>query len=235
MIDNALIDFELPSVDFTPRAFDFAPDEHGDDVTAKVVYGEPRPWRRVALRPSNADELIHAVAAMPKSSGMFAFVNGGFVFGDFICRMIETLNIHVLRMMVSTLSISQENIDYLAALKDREFIDDLSICMSSYFWGHERRGLIPYMAEALDREPGKFRLAVSAVHTKIVLMETEGGRKLVFHGSANFRSSNNVEHVSIDEDGELFGFVWDYHNRIFDRYAVTRKPVWERSFFNQGG
>lgn len=125
---------------------------------------------------------------------------------------------------ISTLSLSQNNVDSLHTLMDKGYIEELNLIISVYFWGNERRSLVPYIYKQLDIGD-RFQLAVAGVHTKTVHFETLGGRKIIMHGSANLRSSGNIEQFTMEENPELYDFYDDHFNRIIDKYATIRKPI----------
>lgn len=96
--------------------------------------------------------------------------------------------------------------------------------VSDYYYGHERHQLIPYMYSELDHgDP--FQLAVAFVHTKTVHMLTAGGKKIVIHGSANLRTSGNVEQFTIDENPELYDFYEERFTPVIDRFKTIRKTA----------
>lgn len=100
----------------------------------------------------------------------------------------------------------------------------MNLIISVYFWGNERRSLVPYIYKQLDIG-NRFQLAVAGVHTKTVHFETLGGRKIIMHGSANLRSSGNIEQFTMEENPELYDFYDDHFSRILDKYATIRKPI----------
>lgn len=151
-------------------------------------------------------------------------VSGGFIFGDFIEALIVGNNAKCKQMMVSTLSLGQNNVDSLANLLNAGYVDELNMIVSDHFYSHERSGLIPYIYKELDKD-NKFQLATAGSHTKICLIQTEGGKHIVIHGSANLRSSSNIEQFVVEENKGLFDFWLDYHNRIIDKYKTIKKSV----------
>ena len=126
------------------------------------------------------------------------FVSGSFIFGDFLEAFIMGYNAKCKKMTISTLSLNQNNVDSLYNLLAGNYIDELNLIVSVYFWGNEIRSLIPYMYRKLDFG-NKFQLSVASIHTKTAQFETLGGRKVVIHGSANLRSSGNIEQFTIEE------------------------------------
>lgn len=158
-------------------------------------------------------------------------VSGNFIFGDFIEAFIVKNNAKVPRMTISTLSLSQDNVDSLVNLIVGGYVEELNLIVSAYFYSHERGSLIPYIYQELDRDD-KFQLAVAGIHTKTCHFETAGGKKIVIHGSANLRSSGNIEQFTIEENGELYGFYDGIYNEIINRYATIRKPIRQKQLWD---
>lgn len=102
-------------------------------------------------------------------------------------------------MTITTLSLSQNNIDSLHNLMEGGYIGELNLIVSVYFWAHEIHQLIPYIYRQLDIND-RFQLCVGGIHTKTTQFETMGGRKVIIHGSANLRSSGSVEQFTIEEN-----------------------------------
>ena len=50
-------------------------------------------------------------------------------------------------------------------------------------------------------------------------------KKWVIHGSANLRSSGNIEQFMIEENEDLYDFNIEYQRRIIDTYATIKKEV----------
>ena len=158
-------------------------------------------------------------------------VSGNFIFGDFIEAFIVKNNAKVPRMTISTLSLSQDNVDSLVNLIVGGYVEELNLIVSAYFYSHERGSLIPYIYQELDRD-NRFQLAVAGIHTKTCHFETAGGKRIVIHGSANLRSSGNIEQFTIEENGELYGFYDGIYNDIINRYATIRKPITKKQLWD---
>lgn len=144
-------------------------------------------------------------------------ISGNFIFGDFIEAYLTEWNARCKKMIISTLSLSQENVDSLQLLVKYGFIDELKILVSAYFYSHEKYNLIPY----LQKELPNCELGVAGIHTKTVQSETAGGRKMVIHGSANLRSSGNIEQFTIEENPELYDFYEDLFEKIINDCGTT--------------
>lgn len=204
-------------------------DEEQARADAQPQYTRPKVYKsKTAGRAlyDNADKLARALT-LSKGERADCFISGNFIFGDFIEAYIVSHNAHCPEMVVTTLSLSQNNVDSLYNLLAGGFVDDLTLIVSSYFFFNERRVLIPYIYERLDQEQAraKFRLAVADIHTKTAQFRTDGGRRIIIHGSANLRSSGNIEQFTIEENAELYDFYLRYLTRIADKYQTTRAPI----------
>lgn len=211
--------FELPDIDLD--LMEFLP----SDETEETRYTLPKvvPMREDFVLYDNAQKMARELR-LGFGERFDAFVSGSFIFGDFIEAYLTTQNACAKRMTISTLSMSQNNVDSLHTLMEKGYIEELNLIISVYFWGNERSSLIPYIYKQLDIGD-RFQLAVAGVHTKTVHFETLGGRKIIMHGSANLRSSGNIEQFTMEENPELYEFYDDHFNRIIDKYATIRKPI----------
>lgn len=167
-----------------------------------------------------------------KGMRFFVVLDGGFIAGDFIEAFLVEHNLHVKTLSVSTLSMSQNNVDSLNNLLEGAYVDELNLIVSDYFFSHERHGLIPYIYEELDKE-NKFQLAVAGTHCKLTLIETHCGLKITMHGSANLRSSGNIEHICIEENEALFDFNQEIQTAIIEKYKTINKSVRHETLWQQ--
>ena len=165
--------------------------------------------------------------ALAPGARQFVIVSGNFVFGD----VLEALTVgegrlYPRRVSIQTLSMSRENVDSLRNVVEAcPLMESLRIVLSDYFFAHERRrdGLVPYLCDVLDTDAVDFDVAFASLHTKIVSIETLGGNFVVMDGSANLRSSRNIEQFRIECDEGLYRFVEDFTDRVFRAYSVVNK------------
>lgn len=201
-----------------------------DSFDSRII--KPTKYREATekqMKYAYAEELVKDIE-IEKGSRYFFIVNGSFIFGDIFEALIIKNNWHVKKMTISTLSMSENNIDSLGNLLHGGYVDELNIIISDYFFSHERTNLIEYMYEELDiptaaKPDGCFQLAVAGTHCKTVIIETHCGLKIVCHGSANLRSSGNIEQLQIEENESLFDFNDEYQNNIIDKYKTINKAV----------
>ena len=156
-----------------------------------------------------------------KNTNAYAFVNGSFIFGDLIEALFVENNWHTEKLIIATLSMSHENVDSLYNVMYGKYADSLDLIISDYFFSHERKlkGLIPYMYD--QYKDFDFQLSVLRAHCKIVCFKNEKNEYITIQGSANLRSSGNVEQIQIVESKELY----DYNIKILDELVDKGKTI----------
>lgn len=217
MIEELNFDLDIPDMDF-----DISISDNGFDnryVKSKVAKEIPA----TKLKYSNALKLAEKIK-LDKGIRYDVVVAGNFIFGDFIEAFITTNNAKCLQLTISTLSLDQNNVDSLVNLMKGDYVDQLNLIISDYFYAHERSSLIPYIYDKLDVD-NKFQLASASSHTKIAMFETLGKKKIVIHGSANLRSSSNIEQFTIEENPGLYDFHLEYSSRIIEKYLTINKAI----------
>lgn len=205
---------------------DFSDIEIDMEMEFETRYIKPPKTKQIEehlLKYDNAQKLANEIQ-ITSDSRHFIVVNGTFYFGDFIEALIVKNNWHVSELIVSTLSLCQNNVDSFKNLLEGGFVDKLDLIVSDYFFSHEKHALVPYLYEKLDKDD-KFQLAAAGTHCKICLIKTHCGKSIVMHGSANLRSSSNIEQVVIEENKSLYDFNQEYQLRILDKYATIDKSI----------
>lgn len=188
-------------------------------------YINPRRVRKIPERMLKYEYAEKLAMDIKPKAGMrvYCLLDGKFIFGDFFEAWAVCHNIHIKKMTIATLSLSEANVDSLANLLNGGFVDALTLHVSDYFFSHERSNLVKYIYQQLDKDD-KFQLVVSGTHCKICLIHTNAGRKVVIHGSANLRSSGNLEQIVLEENPPLYDFNVDVLEKIEARYKTIRKP-----------
>lgn len=224
-------DFALDDLDFGDVGVDDMPDidlgifdvldgeEEQSRYTKPKVYG----MKKSHIMYDNAEKLARDLR-LDFGERADVFVSGNFIFGDFIEAYFTEHRVRADVMTISTLSLSQNNVDSLQILMDGGYVGRLNLIVSAYFYGNERGALIPYIYRCLDKDD-RFQLAVAGIHTKTCQFHTLGGRKILIHGSANLRSSGNIEQFTVEENPELYDFYDENFTKILDTYATVRKPI----------
>jgi hypothetical protein len=232
-MDNEKIDFEMPelnefdlNVNFDSDIFDSM---EIDLDRFETRYIKPPRTRQVAMKYARAEKLARDIT-ISHAQRTFIVINGTFIFGDFIEALILEKNYQVKEMTISTLSLSENNVDSLANLLEHDYILSLNLIISDYFFSHERSNLIPYIYKELDKK-NNFQLAIAATHCKICIFETTTGEHIVIHGSCNLRSSNNIEQLVVEESKELYDFNKTYQDEILKRYSTIHKSIRQKEIW----
>lgn len=227
-LDLSMPDIGLPDIDPDEEDYNLFDYDRTDNHT-DTRYMRPRPTRMPAqcVRYDNADAMARDLKI---TTGMRidCFISGSFIFGDFIEAFLKRNNCQATRMTIATLSMSEANVDSLELCMRLDYIKDLRLMVSDYFFGHERRTIIPYIYKHLDIDE-RFQLGVARIHTKTCHFHTLGGKKMVIHGSANLRSSQNVEQITIEEDPALYDFYDHTYDILFNEYSTINHSVTSRT------
>jgi hypothetical protein len=170
---------------------------------------------------NNAKDIVKELKLFPGEQ-MHYIVSGNFIFGDFIEALLVEKNVICEYMYLSSLSLSQNNIDSIAGLMQGGYIDKITIMLSNYFYSHEKYQLMPYLLENLDID-NRLKLLIIRNHTKICLMKISN-IFLTIVGSSNLRSSNSIEQFTIQESQELF----EFYQKFFEdneKYDIINQGV----------
>lgn len=183
-----------------------------------------KPFRLSQIKYKNALKLANETDL--ESVNTF-ILPGNFIFGDYIEALISERLKKCQSLHIATLSMSEDNVDSLRNLYEWGSVTDLHLFVSDHFYSHERRNLIPYLYKELvdDIDDKMFvTLSVGRVHMKVCLIEKED-KRYVIHGSANLRSSDNVEQITVEENKELYNFYLDYLTRFEEKYKCKKKSL----------
>ena len=227
-----LTDFSLDSLagfelDFDLDDFAFEPPGQPQTRIMKPVIDRDSITQTATF--SNAVEFAKQIDLADRSR-LFAWVNGNFIFGDVIEALYAEKNVVPEEICISTLSISQENIDSLKTLLLDERVKKLYMCVSAYFYSHEKFNLVPYLYQELDYED-KFQIAFGNYHGKIITLKTAKGNTITMHGSANMRSSNSIEQIMVEiNNAKLHDFNADIIKSICSKFGTInyKKPNIQR-------
>ena len=169
----------------------------------------------------NAEAMARAFN-LKRGTRHFAFVSGNFVFGDLIEALLVVKNWKVSEMIISTLSMGEENIYNLRNIMAGGYVNKLKLIVSDYFYAHERTGLVKKIYETLVMDNCQFQLAVARSHAKTCIFEVTNANHgyVVMQTSANLRSSDNIE-----QNANLYRFIYDFQQKIIEKYRTINKTI----------
>ena len=127
---------------------------------------------------------------------------------------------------------SRENVDSLKNVQNHALKGPMGLIISDFFFSHERKKGIVDIIEQLSQD-APFALAVAGIHTKITLIKTTCGKHIVIGGSANLRSSMNIEQITIDNCPIIYSFHREWMADILNTYQAThqmlrREKLWQQ-------
>jgi hypothetical protein len=184
------------------------------------------------LKYANAEKLANDIGDLSLNFRAFVILDGKFIFGDFLEALIVSKNWQCEELTISTLSMSRENVDSLFNLINGGYLKQLNLIVSHYYFSTERRELMPYIYDQLDVND-VLQVAVASVHTKIAMIRTTCGKKIVIHGSANLRTSSNIEQIVIEHSPHLFDFCAAVHHNIIELHKTINKPIRSKTLWQQ--
>lgn len=216
--DKGLLDIDFGDLDFDLGDFDF--DEREPDTRTRII--QPRIDPGVLTQTvhfDHAEELADKID-LTGQTRTYAWVSGAFIFGDILEALWRRRRMDIKELSIASLSISEENVDSWAGLLAQANIEKFNLVCSAYFYSHYKYDLVPYMYQQLGNDP-RVQIAFGAYHMKIITLTTHHGHTLTIHGSANMRSSTNVEQMMVEPNNqELHDFNARMIADICDRYGT---------------
>ena len=179
-----------------------------------------------------AQDLVKQIGDIQPGEHINAIVSGNFIAGDFIEAYLIDNKMIAEEIMIATLSMSRENVDSLKNVQNHALKGPMGLIISDFFFSHERKKGIVDIIEQLSQD-APFALAVAGIHTKITLIKTTCGKHIVIGGSANLRSSMNIEQIVIDNCPIIYSFHRAWMADILNTYQAThqmlrREKLWQQ-------
>lgn len=190
------------------------------------------PANRFLVRKAKADDKAsrrgiksmikpdNAVCVLPHLPGpderTHCLLRGDFVLCDLIPAIISRTG-PLVDVHIATLGLSTANADCLALLVEKGLIHSLTIICSLYFQQVDKATTY---REVEARLRGLARLIVERSHAKVIcLPAASGGDNYVIEGSANLRSSDNLEQMTIYNDAETLAWHRGWMEELGTRHG----------------
>ncbi len=218
MMDDTAIDMEgldagidVLDMDAAPAALGFAlsknryhrQSHHAHRATAAA---SRRGIKRM-IRPENADELLQYLPAPGECTHVV--VRGDFVLGDILPLILRGATTPS-EIDITSLGMSTGNAQMLAALLATGQVSRLMVLVSHYFSRVDRTGTFREVMHILGD-----RIKVARNHAKVILIAAPPSF-LVIEGSANLRSSDNIEQFAIWNDETLLNWHREWMQEVID-------------------
>lgn len=156
------------------------------------------------VRPENAAELAKYLPEPGECT--HAVVRGDFVMGDIIPLILG--NRVAALVGISTLGMSRENAVLLAELLDAGKVERLFLLVSHYFSQVDKTGTYREVKGLLGDA-----VVVARTHAKVILISAAPDF-FVVEGSANLRSSDNIEQFAVWNDEELLNWHLEWMQEV---------------------
>ena len=160
------------------------------------------------IKPENAEAFRDYIPE--PGDTVHAVVRGDFVFADIIPVFLGQATADL--VAIATLGMSQANARMLKDLADNGRIKRLKVLVSNYFAAVDKTTVFPEIHAILGDA-----LTVHRNHAKIILIDAPPNA-YVLAGSANLRSSDNIEQFSAWNDPELLQFHCAWMNELENSY-----------------
>jgi hypothetical protein len=174
---------------------------------------------RQFIRPENA---LVVVRRLPEEGGTtHCILRGDFILADLLPHLLE--NHYCPHLRIATLGMSVENAELLARLHQGGKVGKITMVLSHYF---EQVNKSTVYFEVRTRLEGIADFVVMRSHAKVICLprsHDEAGVVrdwLVMEGSANLRSSDNLEQMTIFNDRD----VHDFHAEWID-HVLANPPA----------
>lgn len=208
------------------------------DVETQRYRQPPRPklLHPRLIRHDRAQAAAADILPLAQGERVHMLCSGNFIFGDLIEAAAVANDWLIQELWIGTLSLSVGNIESLANLFAGDYLRDLHLQVSDYWFAHNRGhdGLLEYLYEQLDQpdqpealpaDLRRFQLAVSGSHAKIALIRLATGERYTLAGSANLRSSASIELLTCEEDPALFDFHREWMASLEALYRTINHQI----------
>lgn len=173
---------------------------------AKAEEKRSRRGIRRLVRPENAEGLRGGLPEPGECT--HAVVRGDFVLAEIIPILLG--NARAETLAISTLGMSRDNAAKLAELRDAGRIGRLFLLVSHYFSQVDKTGTYREVKGFLGDA-----VKVARTHAKVILVAAPPSF-FVVEGSANLRSSENIEQFAIWNDEGLLNWHLEWMQEVLD-------------------
>lgn len=220
------LDFDMPDGIEETDAFCLPDDRISRPVRMKDIPAHQ-------IMPKNAADLVAKGIVPPPECMCSCVVKGSFEFGDLLGELILAHG-GAAELYVATLSMSEGNVEVLAALVDSGLVPFVHVFVSDYFYAHYRHTIYKALFDSIPLD--KLQVTVAGTHVKIALMQLRdpaGGEPIpvVIEGSANLRSSQNVEQFAVVNSREHY----EFHRAWLDDMEQQFKTIGRKARYYGAG
>jgi hypothetical protein len=179
--------------------------------TFDAINARARARRRALVKPENVAEILARLPLRPDRA-LHVITPGNFIFCDLITAIAERFPTQ--RLLISTLSFSKRNADALCKLITDGKVGSVSMLTSNYF-AKTNAAILAHFEQGASKSGG-FQIGIARTHAKVTAFQFTDGARLVIETSANLRSSDNIEQVSLFADVPTFDFHAEWIQQVIN-------------------
>ncbi len=221
---DSIPEVQLEGLDDLDFDLDFDGNVEKDLCIQGFLVSKPKKFADIPKRKIKAENAIplaeQLIAIKEENSFVNCLIPGNFVFCDLL-EAIANIIPGGIDLDIATLSYSYENVETFSRMFENKTMNHLSLVVSDYFYAHERRGVYRYTLDTLPLS--QTDIAVAGIHSKIHLIADTHGNYYSLEGSANLRSSQNVEQFVFIKSKDVYDFHKKWIAQLLDKYSVIKK------------
>lgn len=165
-----------------------------------------------------ASEILDVLPGEGES--LHVLLRGFFDALNVVLALLDKLAVPCDCLRVATLSLSKKNVSELAALLDAGTVKKIEVITSDFQAEHDGDILSELLAELRDQR-GQ-RVATARSHCKIVLLAMSDGSRYTMEGSANLRTSRNMEQFCLSRDAALHDFYATWFDDTVNGHEIRQ-------------
>lgn len=170
-------------------------------IKAKADMKASRRGIKSLIRPENARAILPQLPSAP-GDRLHCILRGDFVLCDLIPAIIAERG-RCEHLHLATLGLSTANAETLAQLVARGLVGRITLVCSLYFAQVDRATTFREVSARLESIA---EIIVCRNHAKVICLPTASGDHFTIEGSANIRSSDNLEQIVIFNDPATLAF-----------------------------
>lgn len=90
------------------------------------------------VKSKNAADMADRIN-LEKDCRIYAIIDGNFIFFDLVWEIIKKYGVKLEKLSISTLSLSDDNVNALSVLIEEGYVKKLDLIVSDYFYSHEKK------------------------------------------------------------------------------------------------
>jgi hypothetical protein len=154
------------------------------------------------------------------------FFTGKFICGDIFEAFSEMYNTKIKHLIISSLSMNEDNIDSLKNIFLMNKLEKLTLIVSHFWYSHAKHKLYNYFLQ--EFKDYDVELIIAKTHAKLYLIETEHN-KFFIETSANLNSCNNIEQYRLSFNQNEYEFYKNILLNIANTFKENNKELIKHS------